>query len=170
MANPAKIYYARADMTKFKKLVNDFSKDYYEAMIRLFQDAAAEFAWRTVQEVSVDTGMSAASLEPLAEAVGTTILPEFSGFIKHPFRPWGTAMTGLSQRGRIRSVDAGIRAGRSAYKFSYGSLRNPYFVFTFKINVCQCSSQKAYCQTLILYSHSKLMFGNMLFGKNIGKV
>lgn len=137
MALPAKLYYGRADLVGIKKRVDTYTQKYHKAMIRLYKDAAAEFAWRTVQEIHVDTGMSAASLEPLANEVGTSILADVDPFIKHSQRPWGTAMTGLSQKGRIRSVDAGFRSGLSAYRFSFGSVRNPHFIFEFKINVWQ---------------------------------
>jgi hypothetical protein len=137
MARPAKLYYARADMADLKSRMDKFLKKYHTAMIKLYEDAAAEFVWRTVQHIGVDTGMSAASLEPLAQSVGTSILDDISPFIKHDQRNWGTAMSGLSQKGRIRSIDAGFRSGLSAYRFSFGSVKNPYFIFEFKINVWQ---------------------------------
>ena len=139
MALPARLYYARADISDLKSRTEKYLKKYHEAMIRLYKDAAAEFVWRTVQEIHVDTGMSAASLEPLAESVGTSILGDISPFIKHGERNWGTTMSGLSQKGRIRSIDAGFRAGQSAFRFSFGSVKNPYFIFEFKINVYQYS-------------------------------
>ncbi|HUU87827.1 MAG TPA: hypothetical protein VMX17_08750 [Candidatus Glassbacteria bacterium] len=137
MALPAKLYYARADISDLKQRVDKYLKKYHNAMIRLYKDAAAEFVWRTVQEIHIDTGMSAASLEPLAASLGTSIIDDISPFIKHGQRNWGTAMTGLSQKGRIRSIDAGFRAGQSAFRFSFGSVKNPYFIFEFKINVYQ---------------------------------
>lgn len=137
MASPAKLYYAKINMSVYKDGIDRYLKKYNEALIRLFKDAAAEFVWRTVQEIGVDTGMSGASLEPLAQAVGTSIIPDIAPFIKHGSRGWGTAMTGLSQKGRIRSIDAGFRAGQAAYKFSFGNLKNPYFTFEFRINVWQ---------------------------------
>jgi hypothetical protein len=137
MALPAKLYYGRADLSDIKSRTEKYLKKYHDAMIRLYKDAAAEFVWRTVQHIGVDTGMSAASLEPLAQFVGTSILDDISPFIKHSQRNWGTTMSGLSQKGRIRSVDAGFRAGRSAFRFSFGSVKNPFFIFEFKINVWQ---------------------------------
>ena len=139
MAQPAKLYYARADISDLKRRTDKFLKKYHQAMIRLYKDAAEEFVWRTVQQISIDTGMSAASLEPLAQEVGTSIIGDISPFIKHAQRPWGTAMSGLSQKGRIRSVDTGFKAGLKAYRFSFGSVKNPYFIFEFKINVWQYS-------------------------------
>jgi hypothetical protein len=137
MALPAKLYYGRADISDIKSRTEKYLKKYHTAMIKLYEDAAAEFVWRTVQHIGVDTGMSAASLEPLAQSVKTSILDDISPFIKHEQRNWGTAMSGLSQKGRIRSIDAGFRAGRSAFRFSFGSIKNPFFIFEFKINVWQ---------------------------------
>lgn len=129
-----KITYGRVGISNIKVAVDDYKKKHYLAMKRLMRDAAGVFVESAVDHVHVDTGMSAASLEPFANAAKTTILDKF---IAKRVRKGLTSLPGRYYKNRIKGISEGIRAGKNAYKFNYGTYQNPKMSFTFQIKVWQ---------------------------------
>lgn len=121
-------------ISNIRQAILDYKKKHYLAMKHLMRDAAAVFVESAVQHVHIDTGMSAASLEPLAKAAKTTILDKFTA---KRVRRGVTSMTGRYYKNRIKGISEGIKAGKTAYKFNYGSYQRPIMSFTFQIKVWQ---------------------------------
>jgi hypothetical protein len=129
-----KLTYGRVSIVNVKTAITNYKVKYYNAMKRLMRDAAVVFVHSAVENVHVDTGMSAASLEPMAKKVRTSILPKIS---PKRSRFGGMTMTGRYVPKKIRSVFEGTQVGRTAYKFNYGSRNRPYMSFQFQIKVWQ---------------------------------
>jgi hypothetical protein len=129
-----KLTYGRVSIVNVKSAITNYKEKYYQAMKRLMRDAAVVFVNSAVDHVHVDTGMSAASLEPMARRARTSILSKIS---PKRSRFGGMTMTGRYVPKKIRSVFEGIRAGQSAFKFNVGNVDRPYMSFRFQIKVWQ---------------------------------
>lgn len=87
--------------------------------------------------IHVDTGMSKASLLPLARAVGmlgairSTIQPVVSS------RKGSYTMGGKYRSSPDRTMAEGEAAGENAFKIQYGTVEHPQFLFSFEIQVYQ---------------------------------
>lgn len=129
-----RLTYGSVSIGNVKAAITDYKRKYYLAMKRLMRDAAAVFVNAAINYVHVDTGMSAASLQPFARAAGTSILGRF---VPRRVRRGAMTMTGLYKKSGIRSVASGLKAGQTAFKFNYGTYENPKMSFRFQIKVWQ---------------------------------
>jgi len=134
MAQAPKISYGKISATGIKKAIGKFNKTYYKNMQVLMRGGIRAFVQAAVNEIHVDSGMSAASLQPLAIAAGTGILKHIFGAVP---RQGQTNMAGRYYRSRKRSIEEGIKAGMNAYQINYGTLARPKMFLTFKTNVYQ---------------------------------
>lgn len=137
MAVPAKVIYGKINVVKLTKAIGTFNKTYHERMKILMRGAVKAFVKTTVELVGVETGMSGATLQPLAKAVGTGVLGEIRARGPISELPWGTTMTGRSYRSKKKSINEGIKAGMSAYKLNYGTVKRPMMFLRFETNVYQ---------------------------------
>lgn len=128
--------------TKVKGLkpnVDVFSKRLHSNMTRLWNDATKAFLDELVKNdlVKVDTGMSRASLIPLARAVRMLTVVRASINPKVASKKGAFDMSGHYDSNGVRDIQHGIKLGEKAYKLNYGSERRPVFVFEFNIKVYQ---------------------------------
>lgn len=115
-----------------------FTKAAHERMKKLFRDATKDFLIEVINNVEVDTGMSAASLTPLAANVGlkTALLKSIAG--KGPKRGHsGLVGKWASNNAQWKSKALGERLGEKAYEFDYGSAKAPIMRLVFEIVVFQ---------------------------------
>ena len=128
------VTYGQVSISRIKSTIRDYKREYYLAMIQLIRDAAGVFVQTAVRNVHVDTGMSAASLEPFANWVDSSILHQI-----HPkrVRKGMTTITGKYQKQRFKSVSEGLKAGQTAFKMNFGTYNRPYMSFRYTIKVWQ---------------------------------
>jgi hypothetical protein len=129
-----KLTYGRVEISAIKSAFAEWKRKYYEAMKRLMRDAAGVFVKSAVTNVAVDTGMSAASLEPMAKVAKTSILPYVA---PKRVRRGVTAISGRYYPKKIKGIPEGVKAGLNAFKFNYGSIDRPTMSFRFQIKVWQ---------------------------------
>lgn len=122
-----------------KPHVDVFSKRLHENMTRLWNDATKAFLDEIVKNdlVKVDTGMSRASLIPLARAVRMLTVVRASIHPKHASKKGAFDINGTWDPNGVRDVEHGIKLGERAYKLNYGSQQHPVFYFEFNIKVYQ---------------------------------
>lgn len=111
---------------------------YHTRLKRLWRDSVKAFIFETVDAMSIDTGMSVASLQPLAAKVRlrTIILETLRG--KGPkFKKGFTDLSGAYHANQNKSRAHGERLGRQAYKLEFGTPNNPDLRFEFDIVVFQ---------------------------------
>lgn len=112
----------------------------HRQLSRLWHDASQEFILTALNQISVDTGMSAATLLPLAQkvnlrsAVAAAIQGKGPNFRKRQKYRGGP---GFPSSGEFKSRALGERMGQAAYKFEVGTDRKPIFIMTFDIVVFQ---------------------------------
>lgn len=108
----------------------------HKILIRLWRDCIKEFILATADNIAVDTGMSKASLIPLAREVQlkTIIADAARGFGP---RKGYTDMSGTYHPDQVRSPEHGERLGQSAYTLEFGTPTNPELLFNFNIVVFQ---------------------------------
>jgi len=129
-----------------KSSVRDYKYKYYLAMKRLMMDAAGVFAESAIQRVHVDTGMSAASLEPFAKAAKTSIIGQVA---PRRVRKGMTSISGFYYKNRFKSIPEGLKAGKTAYRFNFGTKDRPYMSFRFSIKVWQYMFWESRWQSLL---------------------
>lgn len=114
------------------------SKRLHKNMSRLWRGSIRKFIETAIDNIEVDTGMSAASLQPLAAEVGlrSQIIEALRGF--GPKRghsnldpPWD------SNNAPFKSRALGERLGRGAYKVTFGTPNRVSLLFEFEIVVFQ---------------------------------
>lgn len=110
----------------------------HNKLIRLWKESVAEFVRVAAQEVAIDTGMSKASLEPLAANIGlaSALAESARGMGAAPARG-SFDLEGNWHPDRMRSKAAGRREGKKAYRLTFGTPVRPEMIFTFKIVVWQ---------------------------------
>lgn len=136
-----KIQTVSIDLVKLHSRSRYEYKKYYTAMrqlwkegIRVFIDVAVD-TMADSRNPTIDTGMSAGSLIPLAREVrGTTISTR--QFILSNRQHISRRGYGYDPHG-FRSIGAGEALGEDAYSTSYGTVDEPIFSFSFDINVFQ---------------------------------
>ena len=134
MAKAPSISYGRINATGLTKAIGKFNKTHHKNMKILMRGGVRAFVKAAVTYVHVDSGMSGASLQPLAQEVGTGIL----GTLGAPkSRKGQTSMAGRYYRQRQRSIAEGIKAGLRAYKLNYGTIKRPMMFLRFETNVYQ---------------------------------
>ena len=110
----------------------------HKALIRLWRDSVKEFIQATASAMSVDTGMSVASLQPLAAKVGFATLIRESLRGKGPKRGHSTASGEFSNNNApFKSRALGVRLGQDAFELEFGTPNVPVLKFSFKIVVLQ---------------------------------
>lgn len=118
--------------------IGNYTASVHRDIKRIWQDAARAFVKELVTDaVHIDTGMSAASVLPLASVLR----------IKGQMQAHISAMSGGPKRGygdpwdrsKYRSIRHGMALGRNAYKLSFGTPQRTLFHFEFHITVFQHS-------------------------------
>lgn len=108
----------------------------HEAVIRLWKDSVKAFINECSQHIHIDTGMSMASLQPLAANVRLSSFLQASlagkGFVRGVY-----SETGKYDPNGFRSKAEGRRRGERAYTLSFGTPMAMDLKFTFKILVYQ---------------------------------
>jgi len=115
---------------------------------RLWRDAARVFVLTTAEAMAVDTGMSVASLRPLAARlrIKNILVAQFSGFGPKLYgynyegkRSKGGNDLGASHEGATgnRSMRRGEQMGRKAYRINFGSKNRLFMTFDFQAVVYQ---------------------------------
>lgn len=117
----------------------DIPEYLHDQLVALWQDAVEEFVLEVQKHIAIDTGMSAASLIPLAENVGldtllrASIAAKRKRYIVKGYNPPG----GFPRPSTNKSMQAGESAGSSAYSLNFGTPLIPRVSFTFDIQVWQ---------------------------------
>jgi len=108
-------------------------------MKRLWRNATKAFLETVIEDdlIRVETGMSKASLLPLARAVQMLTTVRASIDPKVARRKGYTSINGTYDPNGQRSIDSGIRLGQDAYKLTFGNKDHPVFNFEFHIVVYQ---------------------------------
>ena len=111
-------------------------KRYHNRLKQLWRDCVKEFILSTVDVMKIDTGMSVASLAPLAARVRlkTLILETARG--RGP-RKGLTNLDGSYEPTRYKSKAEGQRLGQTAYALEFGTPSAPNLEFKFDIVVFQ---------------------------------
>jgi len=110
-------------------------KKHWEQGVRIFVDEMIRAMVSDSPGGTLDTGMTAGTLIPLAEQVriATSIRISITSARKRPSsKPLKHMNTGKTLNGRREySIEDGIYAGRKAFKLDYGTKEKPQFNFTF---------------------------------------
>lgn len=110
-----------------------FTQALYNNIKELWVECAQQFLLATATQIHVDTGMSMASLLPLAKTVNLllVVVPE-----RDP-RKGLTDISGLYRRHRFKSMTEGEKAGKKAFTLTFGSAAQPVMRFRFEILIFQ---------------------------------
>lgn len=112
----------------------------HRGLIRLWRESVGEFITATADAMAVDTGMSVASLQPLAAKVRlATVIREIARG-KGPKRrsPGDVPQAPFQDNfGPFRSRALGERLGRNAFELEFGTPRTPLLKFQFRIVILQ---------------------------------
>jgi hypothetical protein len=133
------LQYATIDIRGIRNAVEKYNKEFHKGMTQLWRDAAAEFVSAIIYEsIHYDTGMSAASLLPLAKKVRikTRIRGSILLFREVSRRKGLTHLSGEYDPSLYRSIKEGIRRGTD-FRITYGSVKRPYMILEFHIKVYQ---------------------------------
>ncbi len=108
----------------------------HNQLIKLWKRCVQEFVLETSKHIAIDTGMSMASLLPLAAKVrlASTIASKISGASNGARGSYTSTRYGYTGS---KSVAHGKRLGKEAYKLSFGTPQNPKLHFEFDIVVLQ---------------------------------
>jgi hypothetical protein len=129
--------------------VGTFTRDLHKNMTKLFNEAVREFVKAALPAIHIDTGMSRASVLPLARAVRmltgarSAIRPQ-RGPQKGAFTPGGTWRKSLT-----RGPDLGEEYGKRSFTLTYGTKERPIFRLDFDIRVYQWSRREAMWAALV---------------------
>ena len=116
------------------------SKYLHDQMVRLWKAGVREFISEAIDRIHVDTGMSMASLSPLAAKVSFKSVLEATLAGKGPKKPRNKGhytIDGNWIPNVPRSKALGESLGQSAYKLSFGTPKNAMLKFDFNIVVFQ---------------------------------
>ncbi len=121
-----------------RPVAQQIQRDLYQELFRLWVGAGRAFIRTVALEgvVKVDTGMSRASLLPLARAVGLLTAVRRSITADRALRGRKGNIP-LGPDGKKRTIAAGRRAGEDAFDFDVGTPQSPHFIFEFEIKVLQ---------------------------------
>lgn len=124
-----------------RRNISTVLKTYHNRLKRLWRDSVKAFILTTVDSMGIDTGMSVASLAPLAAKVRLkTLILETArgrGPNKGEARKGLTNLDGSYSSTRFKSRSEGQRLGKSAYTLSFGTPSAPDLQFRFDIVVFQ---------------------------------
>jgi hypothetical protein len=130
---------AKRDPKTQKRNPGPLTQALHKRYIALWNRAIRVFLREIIEQdlIQVDTGMSKASLIPLARAVRMVAeLQAGISPVRGPRKGY-TDITGVYHPKQFKSVPHGIKLGQRAYKVSYGTPRRPVFRFHFEILVYQ---------------------------------
>ncbi len=111
----------------------------HNQLIRLWKASVQEFIREAISVMSIDTGMSVASFEPLAAKVRlrSQIEQSLRGFGARRGHKKIKDARFTDNIGPFKSRALGQRLGEKAYELEFGSPVDPKFLFKFKIVVYQ---------------------------------
>jgi len=126
-------------MGDLRQTLVDFNTEFYNAAKRLWKDAAKKFIDSAVSSIVIDTGMSAASMLPLAEKADyeTELYAEIVGKVQRVRRKGLTHIDGSYDASRYREIKEGVKAEEKKSKLLVGSEKRPFMQFYFTITVYQ---------------------------------
>lgn len=108
----------------------------HESLIRLWRESVKAFILEASKHIHIDTGMSLASMQPLAANVRlSTFLQE--SLAGKGFRRGAYDINGQYRPDKNRSKAEGRLAGQKAYTLEFGTPKNTQLLFRFKIAVFQ---------------------------------
>jgi len=142
------VQYGKLDLQGIKAAHGKFNKTLHKQMILLIKGAIREFAKVAAEEIGVDTGMSGASLQPLAKAAGGGILGIIRGRQKRGERQGYTSLTGRYYRQRKRNIEEGLAVGENAFSINFGTVKRPRMFFRFDIKVYQWARWESQWQAI----------------------
>lgn len=114
----------------------------YKRLMGLFRQCIRDFVLATARQIHVDTGMSVASLGPLASVKGIGLGAVIEAYAaghgpkKGAYRPIGNANWAYTPD-LIKRPELGWVYGEKAYKLDFGSEESPKFRFQFDIRIFQ---------------------------------
>lgn len=162
---PLRVVGVRALRAKLRNLTNSqaVTVSLHARLTDAWNASVEAFVRAAITRVRVDTGMSAASFLPLATASGRTralqaIEDHIAKNIKRGRAPGIFSFpSGTLIPSQFRSRFAGERAGRLAFRLTYGRPQLPRFVFTFQTTVFQLEFYEADPMQQALF-HGQLAF------------
>ena len=110
----------------------------HKQLEKLWKECVRAFIREASLRIAIDTGMSAASMLPLAAKVrlASFLRAQISGASRGTRRGY-TDMDFTYNKSQMKSMAHGQRLGQKAYKLSFGSPLNPKLTFDFDIVVLQ---------------------------------
>lgn len=136
-------------------------------LITLWRKCIKAFIEEVLIHVHVDTGMSVASIQPLATNVGlkTAIIESLRGFGPKPGHKEGSIKLAQFQDniGKFKSRSLGSKIGRRAYALEFGSISSPQFKFTFEIVIFQWFLHESTINWIESSNWQALEFGKIAF-------
>lgn len=119
--------------------VDYFSQKLHDNLSTVWRGATRAFVEAILMNsiMSVDTGMSKASLLPLSRAVRMVTTARLSISPQVASRKGSTDMEGRYNPNLDRSMALGEKVGEKAFHLNYGSRARPVFHFDFSIQVYQ---------------------------------
>jgi hypothetical protein len=134
----AKLKYGSLDLQGIRAAHGKFNKTLHKQMILLMKGGIREFAKVAAENINVETGMAAASLQPLAQEVGGGVLGIIRPRVKLQSGKKGqTSLAGRYYHQRRRDISEGISAGENAFTINFGTVKRPRMFFRFDIKVYQ---------------------------------
>jgi hypothetical protein len=126
----------RAYTRKMPGADREVYKYIHDQLKRLWRDSVSQFILAASEQVHIDTGMSLASLQPLAAKV------RLSSFLARSLEGRSAQrgvynMAGDYDPSGFRSRAHGRLLGRRAYNLEFGTPKNPHLRFEFNIVVFQ---------------------------------
>jgi len=124
---------------RFKNIDRPAAYKYvYDAIVGLWKECVYVFVNEASKHIVIDSGMSQASLLPLAANVrlASAIQESIRGFSPTPYKGVYSA-AGVWNPNGYRSQAEGQRRGTKAYELSFGTPMNIDLTFSFKILVYQ---------------------------------
>lgn len=114
----------------------------YDVLSNAWASGAESFVRTAVREILVETGMSAASLFPLARAIKNgatvkTIENHINNNIKRQSRKTAPTFPSGRRSSGPQNRAAGRKAGQKAFRLNFGSVNRPVFQFSYTIVVFQ---------------------------------
>ena len=126
----------RRDPFLVRRGLVDIDKKMYKDLVRIWDKAIAAYAQEASRHIGVETGMSLYSIHALAQEVRTLSKINFFSRRLRGKQPYQYDLSGRKTT-QLKNYNAGIKAGRGAYKILRGSIKRPVFHFKFEIKVFQ---------------------------------
>jgi hypothetical protein len=134
---------------------------YYNQVVKLWRECVRVFVFEASNRIAIDTGMSAASLFPLAAKVQIkNILRD--AVVSGGLKPGHKNLIGRwdKNNAKYKSMALGQRLGQKAFVLDFGTVSAPEFKFSFHIVVFQHWLHEDFGN----YSNSEC-WNSLLYGK-----